>query len=163
MTDKASTSAVVCLLLSLSLLPPDLAAAQQTIQAEQDEALELVEAALAEHQVKVLKQANTTRFAYVLTGDADVDQRSRQGMSGISRILTQRTAFEPGEPFSVDPLSDELAFYPLIYWPMPSAPVRKPVMGRPGWKGSEAMAGSQNTSIRLPPGSLKEISCPTSR
>jgi hypothetical protein len=65
MTDKVSASAIVCLLLNLSLLPPELAAAQQTIQAEQDEALELIEAALAEHQVNVLKQATTTRFALI--------------------------------------------------------------------------------------------------
>jgi hypothetical protein len=35
----------------------------------------------------------------------------------------QRTAFEPGEPMAVDPAEDELAFFPLIYWPMPEAPM----------------------------------------
>ena len=29
-----------------------------------------------------------------------------------------RTAFEPGPPAAIDLERDELAFYPLIYWPM---------------------------------------------
>ncbi|MGH8637105.1 MAG: DUF4159 domain-containing protein, partial [Burkholderiales bacterium] len=34
-----------------------------------------------------------------------------------------RTALEAGEPIGLDPARDELAFYPLIYWPVvPSAP-----------------------------------------
>ncbi len=72
---------------------------------------------------RLIAAANTTRLAYVLTGENDVDRRSREGMSGLTRILTQRTAFEPGEPFAVDPMRDELAFYPLIYWPLPAAPM----------------------------------------
>jgi uncharacterized protein DUF4159 len=38
-------------------------------------------------------------------------------------FLAQRTALEAGEPVGLDPARDELAFYPLIYWPIvPSAP-----------------------------------------
>lgn len=72
---------------------------------------------------RLIAAANSTRLAYVLTGDGALDQRSRAGLSGLSRILTQRTAFEPGEPMAVDPARDELAFYPLIYWPMPTEPI----------------------------------------
>ena len=72
---------------------------------------------------RLLAAVNTTRLAYVLTGEADVDQRSREGMSGITRVLAQRTAFEPGEPMAVDPESDELAVFPLIYWAMPEGPI----------------------------------------
>lgn len=72
---------------------------------------------------RLIAAANTTRLAYVITGDAELDQRSREGMNGLSRILTQRTAFEPGSPLAIDPARDELAFYPLIYWPMPSEPI----------------------------------------
>jgi hypothetical protein len=33
-------------------------------------------------------------------------------------------AVEPGEPAGIDPAKDELAFYPLIYWPIvPSRPL----------------------------------------
>lgn len=72
---------------------------------------------------RLIAAANSTRLAYVVTGDQQIDQRSREGLSGLSRILTQRTAFEPGDPMAIDPAQDELAFYPLIYWPMPDVPL----------------------------------------
>ncbi|MEO0382232.1 MAG: DUF4159 domain-containing protein [Pseudomonadota bacterium] len=72
---------------------------------------------------RLIAAANSTRLAYVVTGDGQIDQRSREGLSGLSRILTQRTAFEPGDPMAIDPAQDELAFYPLIYWPMPDVPL----------------------------------------
>jgi hypothetical protein len=38
-------------------------------------------------------------------------------------FLAQRTALEAGDPVGVDPARDELAFFPLIYWPVvPGAP-----------------------------------------
>ncbi len=72
---------------------------------------------------RLLAAANSTRLAYVITGNSDLDQRSREGLNGLSSVLTQRTAFEPGAPMAVDPSRDELAFYPLIYWPMPEEPI----------------------------------------
>jgi hypothetical protein len=33
-------------------------------------------------------------------------------------FLAQRTALEAGDPIGIDPAKDELAFYPLIYWPV---------------------------------------------
>lgn len=60
----------------------------------------------------------TTRFAYVATGIAEIDDVSRAGMSGLGAILTRRTAVDPGPPVEVDLEHDELAFYPLIYWPI---------------------------------------------
>ncbi len=62
--------------------------------------------------------ALVTRFAYVLTGDAAVDETSRAGLVGLNAYLAARTALEPGAPVGVDPATDELALYPLIYWPM---------------------------------------------
>ena len=67
---------------------------------------------------------STTRIAYVLTGDAAIDAVSRAGIAGLSRFLIDKTALEPGPPAGVDIASDELAFYPLIYWPVdPAAPM----------------------------------------
>jgi hypothetical protein len=64
-----------------------------------------------------------THLAYVVTGNADVDAIVKAGMSGLTLFLAQRTALEAGDPIGVDPASDELAFFPLIYWPvMPGAP-----------------------------------------
>jgi len=62
--------------------------------------------------------ANTTRIAYVLTGDRQTDMISRQGLIGLGDILARRTAVELGSPVGVDPAVDELVFYPLIYWPV---------------------------------------------
>jgi hypothetical protein len=63
-----------------------------------------------------------TRLAYVVTGNADVDSIVKAGMAGLTLFLAQRTALEAGDPVGVDPAHDELAFFPLIYWPvMPGA------------------------------------------
>ncbi|CAA2157680.1 hypothetical protein MBRA_03050 [Methylobacterium brachiatum] len=59
----------------------------------------------------------------MITGDAAVDEASRTGLTGLTQMLASRTALEPGEPAGIDPAKDELAFYPLIYWPIaPSRP-----------------------------------------
>ena len=64
-------------------------------------------------------QATTqTRLAYVVTGNADVDAIVKAGLAGLTLFLAQRTALEAGDPVGVDPAHDELAFFPLIYWPV---------------------------------------------
>jgi hypothetical protein len=71
----------------------------------------------------VPRSALETKLAYVLTGDRDVDQVSKSGLGGLTLFLAQRTALEAGEPIGLDIARDELAFYPLIYWPIvPGAP-----------------------------------------
>ncbi|TXM81904.1 DUF4159 domain-containing protein, partial [Methylobacterium sp. WL116] len=65
-----------------------------------------------------IESALVTRLAYVVTGDAAVDEASRAGLTGLTQMLASRTALEPGEPAGLDPAKDELAFYPLIYWPI---------------------------------------------
>ncbi|MBB4301215.1 hypothetical protein GGD81_000230 [Rhodobium orientis] len=67
---------------------------------------------------KALEATLSTRLAYVITGNETIDTVSRRGLMGLTQFLTQRTALEPGEPMGVDVASDELAFYPLIYWPI---------------------------------------------
>jgi hypothetical protein len=64
-----------------------------------------------------------TKLAYVVTGDQSVDSISKAGLGGLTLFLAQRTALEAGEPVGLDIARDELAFYPLIYWPIvPGAP-----------------------------------------
>ncbi len=67
-----------------------------------------------------LRAANETRLAYVITGNSEIDETARAGLTGLSRILQQRTAMEPGDPVGVNIAQDELAFFPLIYWPLTS-------------------------------------------
>ncbi|MCC7319522.1 MAG: DUF4159 domain-containing protein [Rubellimicrobium sp.] len=57
-------------------------------------------------------------LAYVETGDERVDALSRAGLTGLGAALRARTAVEPGPPMAVDPGRDEIAFFPLIYWPI---------------------------------------------
>jgi hypothetical protein len=72
---------------------------------------------------EVPRSALETKLAYVLTGDRDVDLVSKSGLGGLTLFLAQRTALEAGEPIGLDIAHDELAFYPLIYWPIvPGAP-----------------------------------------
>jgi hypothetical protein len=62
--------------------------------------------------------ALSTRLAYVLTGDATVDETSKLGLTALTRVLAARTSAELAEPVGLDPARDELAFYPLMYWPI---------------------------------------------
>jgi hypothetical protein len=69
------------------------------------------------------RAALETKLGYVVTGNAEVDSISKAGLSGLTLFLAQRTALEGGEPAGLDIAHDELAFYPLIYWPIvPGAP-----------------------------------------
>ncbi len=59
-----------------------------------------------------------TMLAYVVTGDAAVDQVSRAGLEGLVPVLLRRTAIDAGGVVAVHVDSDELSFYPLLYWPV---------------------------------------------
>ena len=104
---QAPTAAAVLLALGLaSLLPPQSPAKaepQQTKTSVDDFAM---------------KASLKTHLAYVMTGDAQIDEVSRQGLAGLSKVLTARTALEPAEPMGIDIDKDELAFFPILYWPV---------------------------------------------
>ncbi|MDI4664328.1 DUF4159 domain-containing protein [Xanthobacter autotrophicus] len=76
-----------------------------------------------------LKATLQTRFAYVVTGDSEVDEISRAGLDGLATFLGQRTALQAGEAMGVDIARDELAFFPLLYWPiLPDASAPPPAV-----------------------------------
>jgi len=75
-------------------------------------------AAAQDADIKALEATQATRLAYVVTGVASVDQTSHAGLRGLSLILNRRTAVEAGEPMGVNLETDELAFFPLLYWPI---------------------------------------------
>ncbi|MEQ8665713.1 MAG: DUF4159 domain-containing protein [Rhodospirillales bacterium] len=66
----------------------------------------------------LIEAASHTRIAYIETGDREIDQVTYIGLSSLGQVLWQRTAVELAEPVAIDPAVDELAFYPLIYWPV---------------------------------------------
>ncbi len=66
----------------------------------------------------ILAATLETHLAYVVTGDTGLDETSHAGLDGLSRTLRLRTALEPGAPIGVNIETDELAFFPLLYWPV---------------------------------------------
>lgn len=65
-----------------------------------------------------LKAALQTRLAYVVTGDAEIDRVSEEGLKGLNLVLRDRTSIDPGEPMGIHIDRDEIVFFPLLYWPV---------------------------------------------
>ncbi|WP_371823292.1 DUF4159 domain-containing protein [Paracoccus sp. Z118] len=65
--------------------------------------------------------ARQVALAYVLTGDAEVDETSRQGLDGLSLGLTMRTTVEPGAPVGIDLDRDDVSMLTFLYWPVTAA------------------------------------------
>ncbi|WP_192898634.1 DUF4159 domain-containing protein [Crenalkalicoccus roseus] len=67
--------------------------------------------------------ALATRLAYIVSGDAAVDEVARAGLAGLSDYVNRRTAAALAEPVAVVPGRDDLSFFPLLYWVVtPEAP-----------------------------------------
>ena len=66
----------------------------------------------------VVRATAELRLAYVRTGDDAVDAESRAGLVGLSDVLNRRTAVETADPLAIDIETDELIFFPLLYWPV---------------------------------------------
>jgi hypothetical protein len=65
-----------------------------------------------------MRNALETRIAYVITGDAAIDEVSEQGLKGLGAILGERTSVVTGEPAGINIERDEIVFFPLLYWPV---------------------------------------------
>ena len=62
-------------------------------------------------------------LAHIVTGDPSLDATAQAGLRGLSDVLFRRTSVEPAEPVAVNLETDELAFFPFLYWPVtPSQP-----------------------------------------
>lgn len=100
---RRSTAALIAMAAGALLLMPRDARAQETPPAPVSENWQ---AALGTH------------LAYVLTGDAEIDAMSKAGLEGLSRVLTMRTAVNADAPMGVNIETDELTFFPVLYWPI---------------------------------------------
>ncbi|MEQ8825929.1 MAG: DUF4159 domain-containing protein [Filomicrobium sp.] len=67
---------------------------------------------------RALKATGDVTFGYVTTGNSRIDETSRIGLAGLSRVLKLRTAVIPGQPMPVDIVADEISFFPVLYWPI---------------------------------------------
>lgn len=124
---KGATGGAAVLVLAFglaSLLPNGAQAEPQRLtqplaQTAQAPAAAAPEKPMTQSEIDFALQAtNSTRLAYVVTGDAETDAISRAGLKGLTDFLGERTALEAGEPMGVDPATDELSFFPLLYWPI---------------------------------------------
>ena len=97
---RPATAALVAL--ALILPQPDRVSAQDTSDPE--------DFALAATSELVL--------AHVLTGNTRIDEIALAGMRGLSDTLYFRTSVEPAVPMGIDLERDELAFFPMLYWPI---------------------------------------------
>ena len=113
---RSSTAASVAAILAFAML---------SAQTGESRAQEMAPGAGAKPgDEQVLERLDTTHLAYVVTGEAEVDRVTEQGLDGLSQFLTYRTTLEPGAPVGVDISRDELSLYPIIYWPISaSAPM----------------------------------------
>ena len=57
-------------------------------------------------------------LAHVVTGDPQLDEVALAGLRGLSDTLYRRTSIEPADPIAVNLETDELAFFPFLYWPI---------------------------------------------
>lgn len=87
------------LLLGLALLSPDVLRAQ-----DQD--------------ARAIEATTAVRLGYIVTGDAKVDRVSEAGLRGLGQRLYERTTVEPDLPLAVNLETDELLFFPFLYWPI---------------------------------------------
>jgi len=95
--------ATAVVLLALVVVQPQGARAQDTSLPDDALALEATTAVV---------------LAHVLTGDAKVDDVAQAWLLGLGDKLWQRTSIEPQLPIGVDIETDELAFFPFLYWPV---------------------------------------------
>jgi hypothetical protein len=65
-----------------------------------------------------VRYADDLYLAYVLTGNAGLDAQSYNGLDALSDVLHRRTSVEPAGVVGVNPEVDELAFFPILYWPV---------------------------------------------
>jgi hypothetical protein len=57
-------------------------------------------------------------FGFVRSGDPNTDRVTEQGLRGLNAFLLAKTAVDPGEPMGVNIVTDEVAFFPILYWPV---------------------------------------------
>ncbi len=96
-------------------------------------------------------------FGYVLSGDSQTDQTSLQGLKGLATFLSAKTAVDPGEPVAIDIARDEIAFFPVLYWPvLPTAQAlpEKTLAKMDAYmkNGGMIIFDTRDAGVALPPG-----------
>ncbi|MEL6681551.1 MAG: DUF4159 domain-containing protein, partial [Pseudomonadota bacterium] len=71
-----------------------------------------------EEEEFALQATTEVVLGYVQTGDRTTDEVAAAGLTGLSQTLFRRTSIEPAAPMGVNLETDELAFFPFLYWPI---------------------------------------------
>ena len=66
---------------------------------------------------QVINKVNTTKLAYVKTGNKEVDEISKNGILSISEYITSKTSVILDSPDEVDLEEHDIFFYPILYFP----------------------------------------------
>ncbi len=73
---------------------------------------------------KIRAATSEVVLAHVITGDAQIDDTAQAGLFGLTQTMFFRTSVEPADPVGVNLETDELAVFPMIYWPItPDQPI----------------------------------------
>lgn len=70
--------------------------------------------------LRAIEATTAVRLGYVQIGDTRIDRISEAGLRGLGIRLFERTTIEPEDPIAVNLETDELAFFPFLYWPVSS-------------------------------------------
>jgi hypothetical protein len=80
-------------------------------------------AAATDNEKAAIELTSKTYLAYIETGNSSIDHVSEEGLNGLARILQRRTSIDEIGVTGVNPETDELVFFPLLYWPLsPASP-----------------------------------------
>ena len=127
-----AAAAVAALLIALSALPSSTPLSAQEIFPQNDAEVVPPKTPVSPADQRAMDSTSRVTLGYVLTGNPEVDEVSRQGLDGLGRLLAVRTAVEPGTPVGVNILTDEIVFYPVLYWPVlpDAAPLPEPTLAK---------------------------------
>jgi hypothetical protein len=64
------------------------------------------------------KYADGLYLGFIQSDNTAINAQTRQGLGALKDALTRRTSAEPDGVVALDPETDILSFFPLIYWPI---------------------------------------------
>ncbi|MEQ1698090.1 MAG: DUF4159 domain-containing protein [Hyphomicrobiaceae bacterium] len=111
---SAATASGLAALMFISLVPGT-AEAQGLLPRK---ATPIPSANVTPSDAAAMRATSKVTFGYVITGDRNTDDVSRLGLLGLGHFLALKTAVEPGDPIGINIATDEIAFYPVLYWPV---------------------------------------------
>ena len=111
----AATASALAAVMFIGLLPGSNAEAQSLLPRK---AAAIPSANVTPNDAAAMRATSKVTFGYVITGDRNTDDVSRLGLLGLGHFLALKTAVEPGDPIGINIATDEIAFYPVLYWPV---------------------------------------------